>query len=70
MELNTDGKNGFDATDGTLYLAFKEATAIKAGVPYLVKWDAAGDDFTSPVFSGVTRGCRRYRWWAATRPCR
>ena len=54
MELNTDGKNGFDATDGTLYLAFKEAAAIKAGVPYLVKWDAAGTDFTSPVFSGVT----------------
>jgi len=54
MELNTDGKNGFDATNGTLYLAFKEATAINAGVPYLVKWDAAGDDFTSPVFSGVT----------------
>ena len=54
MELNTDGTNGFDATDGTLYLAFKEATAITAGVPYLVKWDAAGDDFTSPVFSGVT----------------
>ena len=54
MELNTDGKNGFDATDGTLYLAFKEATAIKAGVPYLVKWDAAGTDFTSPVFFGVT----------------
>jgi len=54
MELNTNGKNGFDATDGTLYLAFKEATAINAGVPYLVKWDAAGADFTSPVFSGVT----------------
>ena len=54
MELNTDGKNGFDATDGTLYLAFKEATAIKAGVPYLVKWDAAGTDFSSPVFFGVT----------------
>jgi len=54
MELNTDGKNGFDATDGTLYLAFKEATAIKAGVPYLVKWDAAGTDVTSPVFFGVT----------------
>jgi hypothetical protein len=54
MELNTNGKNGFDATDGTLYLAFKEATAITAGVPYLVKWDAAGTDFTSPVFSGVT----------------
>ena len=54
MELNTNGKNGFDATDGTLYLAFKEATAITAGVPYLVKWDAAGANFTSPVFFGVT----------------
>ena len=54
MELNTNGKNGFDATNGTLYLAFKEATAINAGVPYLVKWDAAGADFTSPVFFGVT----------------
>ena len=54
MELNTDGKNGFDTTDGKLYLAFKEATAINAGVPYLVKWDAAGADFTSPVFFGVT----------------
>ena len=54
MELNTNGKNGFDATDGTLYLAFKEATAITAGVPYLVKWDAAGTDITSPVFFGVT----------------
>ena len=54
MELNTDGKNGFDATDGKLYLAFKEATAITAGVPYLVKWDAAGANFTSPVFFGVT----------------
>lgn len=54
MELNTNDKNGFDATDGTLYLAFKEATAITAGVPYLVKWDAAGANFTSPVFFGVT----------------
>ena len=54
MELNTNGTNGFDATDGTLFLAFKEATAINAGVPYLVKWDAAGADFTSPVFFGVT----------------
>jgi hypothetical protein len=54
MELDKDGKNGFDPTDGTLYLTFKAATAIAAGVPYLVKWDAAGTDFTSPVFSGVT----------------
>ena len=54
MMLDTDGKNGFDTTDGTLWLTFKSATAIAAGVPYLVKWDAAGDDFTSPTFSGVT----------------
>ena len=54
MELDESGKNGFDTTDGTLWLTFKSATAIAAGVPYLVKWDAAGDDFTSPVFSGVT----------------
>lgn len=62
MELDTDGKNGFDATDGTLYLSFKTATAIAAGVPYIVKWDKAADydsnasayDFTSPTFSGVT----------------
>jgi len=54
MELDTDGKNGFDTTDGTLWLTFKKATAISAGVPYLVKWDAAGTDFTSPTFSGVT----------------
>ena len=56
MELDTDGKNGFDTTDGTLYLTFKKATAIAAGVPYLVKWSEDGDDFTSPVFSGVTIG--------------
>ena len=54
MELDTDGKNGFDPTDGTLWLTFKSATAIAAGVPYLVKWSADGDDFTSPTFSGVT----------------
>ena len=54
MELDTDGKNGFDTTDGTLYLTFKKATAIAAGVPYLVKWSEDGNDFTSPIFSGVT----------------
>jgi hypothetical protein len=62
MELDKDGKNGFDPTDGTLWLTFKAATAIAAGVPYLVKWAKAADydsdpsayDFTSPTFSGVT----------------
>ena len=33
MMLDTDGKNGFDTTDGTLWLTFKSATAIEAGVP-------------------------------------
>jgi hypothetical protein len=62
MELDTDGTNGFDTTSGTLYLSFKTATAIEAGVPYIVKWAKAADydsnasayDFTSPTFSGVT----------------
>jgi hypothetical protein len=53
MELDTDEQNGFDPTDGTLYLTFKPATAIKAGVPYLVKW-TSGTDINNPVFDGVT----------------
>ena len=53
MELDTDEQNGFDPTDGTLYLTFKPATAIKAGVPYLVKW-TSGTDITNPMFEGVT----------------
>ena len=62
MTMDVTEKNGFDATDGTLYLWFKTATAIEAGVPYLVKWDKAADydnnpsvyDIVSPVFEGVT----------------
>lgn len=62
MELDTDGKNGFDTEDGTLYLCFKTATAIEAGVPYIVKWEKATDykgneasyDISNPVFEGVT----------------
>ena len=34
MELDVTEKNGFDTTNGTLYLYFKTATAIEAGVPY------------------------------------
>ena len=58
-ELDVDGtydtnkKTGFDASDGTLYLYFKEATAIVAGRPYLVKWEV-DDNVVSPVFTGVT----------------
>ena len=51
--LDTTQKNGFDTTDGTLYLGFKTATEIEAGVPYLVKW-TSGDNISNPVFEGVT----------------
>ena len=62
MTLDVTKKNGFDAKDGTLYLGFKTATAIEAGVPYLVKWDKATGyegneasyDISNPVFQGVT----------------
>ena len=46
-------KTGFDTSDETLYLYFKDATAIEAGKPYLVKW-TTGDAITSPTFTGVT----------------
>ena len=62
MTIDVTEKNGFDATDGTLYLWFKTATTIEAGVPYLVKWEKAMDyegneasyDISNPVFEGVT----------------
>ena len=59
MEMDTDGdhsghKTGL-ATDGTLYLYFKEATTIEAGRPYIIKW-TGGDDLVSPTFTGVTVG--------------
>ena len=58
MELDTEGsysgkQTGFDAETGTLYLYFKEADAITAGKPYLIKW-ASGSDLVNPVFTGVT----------------
>jgi hypothetical protein len=53
MTIDVTEKNGFDATDGILYLWFKTATEIEAGVPYLVKW-TSGDNITGPVFQGVT----------------
>ncbi len=53
MTLDVTQKNGFNTEDGTLYLWFKTATEIEAGVPYLVKW-TSGDDISNPVFQGVT----------------
>ena len=62
MTMDVTEKNGFDVEDGTLYLWFKKATEIEAGVPYLVKWEKAMDyegneanyDISNPVFEGVT----------------
>ena len=66
MELNVDDKwtmdngqwivdneNGTYQTgfkDGTLYLYFKDASKIKAGVPYIVKWKTTGSDIENPEF--------------------
>jgi hypothetical protein len=62
MTMDVTKKNGFDVEDGTLYLWFKTATTIEAGVPYLVKWEKETDnegneasyDISNPVFEGVT----------------
>ena len=56
MELDTDAGSYEHVTgldNGTLYLNFKDATSIKAGKPYIIKW-ANGSDITNPVFTGVT----------------
>jgi hypothetical protein len=45
-------QTGLDA-DGNLYLYFKDATAIEAGKPYIVKW-ASGSNIFEPTFTGVT----------------
>ena len=70
MELDTENEytdngigrlTGFDGATGTLYLYFKEATSIKAGKPYIIKWgtpitdpNASVDIIPSPIFYGVT----------------
>ena len=64
-ELDTEAgsyahQTGFDAGTGTLYLNFKNATSITAGVPYIIKWGNPegengylGTAIDSPRFSGV-----------------
>ena len=66
MELDTEGKyaldglpvengdyqTGFDSATGTLRLYFKEATDIKAGTPYIIKWPNGGN-ITNSEFLGV-----------------
>ena len=59
-------QTGFDATSGTLYLYFKDATSITAGKPYIIKWNKPDNyvayngenaktcsDLVSPEFTGV-----------------
>ncbi len=39
----------------TLYLYFKDAISINAGVPYLIKWEGDGsNNIVNPLFTGVT----------------
>ena len=49
-----DGRRqtGFDTSDGTLYLYFKDASTITAGKPFLIKW-TSGSNISNPVFSNV-----------------
>lgn len=59
MELDTDGtydtdkQTGFDPTTGTLRLYFKDATEIKAGTPYIIKWPS-GTNLTDHKFQNVS----------------
>lgn len=56
MELDTEAGSYEHATGldgGTLYLNFKEAKAITAGTPYIIKWEI-GDHLVNPTFTGVT----------------
>jgi hypothetical protein len=50
--LDTD-KSVNDAANHMVYLYFKEATAIEAGVPYIIRWES-GDPILSPEFANVT----------------
>ena len=53
-ELDTSS-TAYDSETGILNVAFKTATSISAGKPYIVKWDS-GTDVTDPTFSGIS-GC-------------
>ena len=46
-------QTGFDYESGTLNLYFKNAEAIEAGKPYIIKW-GSGTDLENPRFSNVT----------------
>ena len=66
MELDTEGtydangnddvngsyKTSFDTATGTLRLYFKDASEIKAGRPYIIKW-TSGENLANKVFENV-----------------
>ena len=58
MELDTEGtydtdkQTGFDTATGTLRLYFKDASEIKAGRPYIIKW-TSGENLANKVFENV-----------------
>lgn len=59
MELDVVGtydghQTGRDGETDNYYLFFKDASSIKAGKPYFVKWTTTGDDIVGPEFKGVT----------------
>ncbi len=58
MELDIESnaayahQTGLDAN--IYYLNFKDATAIAAGKPYIIKWTDGGENIANPVFRSVT----------------
>lgn len=52
VELKTLGS--ISLSNGTLSLNFVDVEEIKAGVPYIIRWDNTGSHIVNPVFKGVT----------------
>ncbi len=52
-DVNGSYKTGFDPATGTLSLYFKDATEIKAGTPYIIKWPSGSDNLENHVFQSV-----------------
>ena len=46
------GESSYDAPTKTLTLNFEDASVVKVGVPYIVRW-TEGENIVNPVFSGV-----------------
>ena len=52
-DVNGSYKTGFDPATSTLSLYFKEASEIKAGTPYIIKWPSGSDNLENHVFQSV-----------------